>query len=530
MKPPKDATFHFLSAFVILLFVAAGFSTLSDYGMGWDEITRWKSGDRKLEHYQQLFSDSEGAPENRMSGDRYPGLFDLPLAAFHAAFGGNRMLQGHSLSILFGALGLAATGWLACLVFGARVGFLSVLILAIFPRFYGHAMVNPKDIPFLAGYTLGLATVFWIASALLAGKTPRWWQFVVCGIAIGMAGSSRVPGLALLGIAAGVWAVAALRTLYRPDVTVPVSKIILRLGGGLLLSGLAAFLVVLVFFPRVQFQLFSSLPDVATRLHSSAKSMPLLFNGEIMDASEAPFAYPLRFFMISTPLWMLLLLVAGLSVVLFRMSKPGEQSHQWIRMLLFLAAAAFPWAYILIIQPAIHDGLRHVLFAVPPLIILMAYGADSAFRLIERKSAALRLPALGLGIGLVLFQVHSLYRMHPYQYVSFNILAGHRATIPNRYDTEYWCTSSRHLLEALPDVVESKPSPDNPTKIRVSGALDAARPFVPKGFVLTDSFEEAAYYVSNTNFRIDAIVDGEVLYQITRGGIPIGVIKKLDSP
>lgn len=175
-----------------------------------------------------------------------------------------------------------------------------------------------------------------------------------------------------------------------------------------------------------------------------------------------------------------------------------------------------------------------LLFAVPPLIILMAHGVDFIIDHLETRRPAFRVLAAAALTGLVLMQIHHLYRMHPYQYVSFNLLAGDRATIPNRFDAEYWCTSSMHLLEALPAVAEedghTHGETDQPVKIRISGALNSARPFVPDGFVMVNSFDEADYYVSNTNFRIDLIAEGEVVYKIERGGIPIGVIKRLQKP
>ncbi|MEX0329948.1 MAG: glycosyltransferase family 39 protein, partial [Puniceicoccaceae bacterium] len=202
--------YHRLTAVVILLFLVTGLLGVKDYGMGWDEVTRWDSGDLKFLYYEKLLAGEAAELEQRMAGDRYPGLFDLPLAAFNAAFGGNRMLQGHLLSLAFGVLGLVATAWMAFLVFNPRVAFFSTLFLAILPHFYGHAMINPKDIPFMATYTLGLATVLRVSQRLVLHENIRWYRFVLCGLAIGMAGAARVPGLVLLAIAGASWLAASL--------------------------------------------------------------------------------------------------------------------------------------------------------------------------------------------------------------------------------------------------------------------------------------------------------------------------------
>jgi 4-amino-4-deoxy-L-arabinose transferase-like glycosyltransferase len=518
-----------ITAGIVFLFILAGWVTLPDYGMGWDEIVRWRSGDLKLEYYQKLFSGEGSEMRDAIAASRYPGLFDMTLASYHEVFGGNRLISGHFLTILFGALGVAATAWLAYSVFGSKVAMLSALFLVIFPRFYGHSMINPKDIPFMATYTLGLAGVFWLARRLLTNGEINWRHFIVCGIMVGLAGSSRVPGLVLLALGPSLWTVS-LFWLHRDNCkSAEARKSIIRLIGGSAILAIAAFSVVLIFFPRLHFQLFSSFSGATTSQLETAGTMPLLYNGEIMDAKDGPFAYPVRFFFKATPVWMIILLVCGcvFFVKVHRENLRTYGSGQWLQVL-FLLAAVFPWCYVVLSGASLHDGIRHVLFCIPPLFIIMAFGAVSTHEYLKSVRPSYANAGTVVLIACVLLQVVNLYRMHPYQYVFFNISAGPKATIPNRYDTEYWCTSSKHLLEELPGLIEL--DPDNPTKIRVSGALDSARSFVPKGAVLVDSFEEADYYVSNTNFRIDAIVDGEIIYLLERGGIPIGVIKQLPKP
>jgi hypothetical protein len=522
-------TYHRLTAAVILLFVIAGILTVGDYGMGWDEVTRWKSGDLKLLYYQKLVDGSASDLEERMAGDRYPGFFDLPLATFHSTFGGNRMVQGHLLSIAFGALGLAATAWLAFLVFNARVAFFSTLFLAVLPHFYGHAMINPKDIPFMATYTLGLATVVRVSQRLVLHGTIKWSRFLLCGLAIGLAGATRVPGLVLLAMAGAAWTAASLFGAWKHKHSIHPVRTPLFLARGLLLTGVMAFVTVLLFFPRAQFQIFSSLPDVASSLHSSAAEIPLLFAGQVSDSGDGPFAYAHAFFLVSTPLWMILLLAAGLGLLIRHLAKgpEGLMIHFFIQCL-FLAVAAFPWVYILLTQPALHNGIRHMLFGIPPLVILMAYAADYMVDIVRVRSRLVEGAAAGLLAGCILLQIVNLVQMHPYQYVAFNKLAGPRATIPNRYEAEYWFTSSRHLLEALPAVTGRGGlgiHKGQSVKVRIAGPLQAARPFLPGGFDLVDSIGEADYFLSNTTFRTDLLAEGEVIHEIERGGMVIGVIK-----
>jgi hypothetical protein len=172
-----------------------------------------------------------------------------------------------------------------------------------------------------------------------------------------------------------------------------------------------------------------------------------------------------------------------------------------------------------------------MLFGVPPLIILMAFAVDHGMNLLMEQKSVLGKMAIPLLVLVSVWQVAWLYRVHPYQYVSFNILAGSKGNIPNLYETEYWFTSSRHMLEALPEIIPPSEDPD-PSKwipVRIAGPLQAGQPFVPKGFRLVTTFGEAAYYLANTTMRTDSFAEGQIVYSIERDGIPIGVIKRLNS-
>ncbi len=383
----------------------------------------------------------------------------------------------------------------------------------------------------MATYSLGCASCFYLAGKIAALGRPRLLTFIWCGMAIGIAGATRIPGLIFLGIGPLVWAFTLYMHWRENGEKGIVNRDLIHLLKGIVLSSISSLLVVVIFFPRVQFQLFSSIPNVANRLHTSASEIPLLFNGNVSDAGAGPFAYAHKFFLISTPIWMLVLFVLG-CVLLGRKLYPSKSkdSRNLANLLSFTGVAAFPWVYILITQPALHNGIRHMLFGIPSLVILMGFGFTELQRYVADQSKLLRVSTTLLFSGFVLFQTVDLILMHPYQYVAFNSLAGDRANIPNRFESEYWFTSSKHLLEDIPNVVQDigfQTKNNEPVKIRISGPLDAARAFVPPGFILVDDFNQADFYISNTTMRADLLADGQVVYQISRGGIPIGVIKKL---
>jgi hypothetical protein len=510
---------------VVIAFAIIGFLSLGDYGMGWDEVTRWNSGDRKVEYYENLL---KGEATPAMAGDRYPGLFDMTLSLLHRTFGGDRMLAGHALSMVFGCVGLVATAWMAGLLFGARAAFLSTLFLALYPNFYGHAMINPKDIPFMATYALGLAAILHAGKRRLRTGGSTVGDFLLCGATIGLAAATRLPGLILLPFCLLTFgAVALLHARRQRPEPAMLARQSARLAAGMALTAVVGLVVVAIFYPRLHAGLFSSITQVSGDLHTSASEIPLLFRGVPMTAGDAPHFYAHWMLAVTTPVWMLVLMLAGLAglVAILRQS-PAPPAGDRLMLFLFAAFAAFPWVYVGITAPALHNGIRHMLWGVPPLVVLMAVGFGWLWQMLHRQSPRLSWLAPAALAALAVLQGVHLRAMHPYQYVSFNIMAGNPDTVVNRYEAEYWFTSTRHLLEALPRFTRT-PQPGDPVRVRVAGPLNSARPFVPQGFVLVDSFEEAEYFVSNTTFRTDLLADGSVLFELRRGAIPIGVIKQL---
>jgi len=93
-----------------------------------------------------------------------------------------------------------------------------------------------------------------------------------------------------------------------------------------------------------------------------------------------------------------------------------------------------------IARPNVYDGLRHFLFILPPFAVLVGVAAaDVHFRL-QKNLPWLALPVVA---GVLLSAVPAMVRLHPYENVYFNFLAGPKATLHERYETDYWASSYR---------------------------------------------------------------------------------------
>ena len=78
---------------------------MNDYGLSWDEPTRWRSGDVKLDYYERLFdSDYVFETMRKATNDLYPGLYDIPLGLARRYSGDDPILLSRIWNAFFGEL------------------------------------------------------------------------------------------------------------------------------------------------------------------------------------------------------------------------------------------------------------------------------------------------------------------------------------------------------------------------------------------------------------------------------------------
>ena len=500
--------------------------TVKDYGMSWDEITRWTSGDLKLDYYKTLGTEGLSAWGVPGSGDKYPGLYDLPLAIYHDIYGGDRMLAGHLLCIVFGLVSVVGVSLLGCRFGGWKTGFFAAIALLTLPRFYGHIFINPKDIPFAATYLLGVYGAIHLAFKL---PSPKWRDWCLVGLLAGFAMATRLPGLIIL---AYLGLVIAWHLLGRYLGHVERGTSVFALIGGYTVSAVIAYVVLMIFFPASHLNPFSNSVKVVADLHGFSNGIPLLFRGAVIDAGQAPAYYSIWMLLITIPIVHLAFFVLGLALITYRsisnLSLEQFFSRNFVAWGVLLLACFFPLAYITIKQPAVHNGIRHLLFVLPTAAIIMAVGFVAITDYL--KQTPLRL-IMNIVFSLYLAYAASLLvRLHPYQYVYFNSIVGGSAGALGQYETEYWYTSTGEAVDLLQDWHAEKGNADNAlVKVAATGPRQVTEYFLPDGWQWVANPEKADYFIGNTQFAGHLLGAGKTILTIERMELPIVYIKQVDA-
>ena len=418
-----------IAAILLPIMVLSSF----DFGVTWDEKDRHKNGELIWQFLRGLRSRSAFA---ETGGHLYPGLFDVICAALEGWVPLERYVFRHVVNATFGWIGVVFCGRLAARLFGAWAGPLAMVLLASSPRYFADSMNNPKDLPFAA---MTVVALFYISAVSPRWPHVSWTAALKIAVALGLALSIRVGAVVYVGyfgLILGAYVLAERRPNLRrlADTTARVLTVVLL-----------TLLVGTVFWPWA-----GGAPLVRPFLAlQGAANYPwnglVLFNGHEYRADELPWYYAPWWFLISTPP----VVLAGVALSPFVWSSRADLA----RTVALWLMAIIPVVAGIVMHSTLYDGIRHLEFVYPVLVLLSTAGWVGLLR--RTRPAWLRpAAAAGLAVGIasvVIFHV----RFHPNQGVYFNALVGGPRGAFTRYDMDYWGNCMLQAVEWSVDTARS---------------------------------------------------------------------------
>lgn len=422
-------------AALLLLVVMVGLSR--DFGFTWDERFQQKYGE---EIWEYLHGRLPRATFDTDEGNQYlyGGLVEIAAVTAQHVVHADTYVVRHAVNAVFGWAGVVIIGVAAGAAFGRRTGWLAAALLVVAPRYFGDAMNNPKDVPFaaMAMAVLGLTlTLDWRRPKLSWARTAALAACIAAAINI------RPLGLVLYLYAAGVIGLGSILAAWFDGDATDRWHLVRGNVVRLVAMGLVAIPAGSIFWPYAQAQpLVRPLSAfVKTTQLDWARGFDVLFAGEDLGAGALPWTY--------VPVWLGLSLppvvIAGVLVSWLAARRSLQQAVAFLGLAAF---AATPVLAAVVRNATIYDGIRHLLFVVPPLVVLAAAGWSAC---LDTRARPIALVLLVIGLAEPLwFQV----RNHPNQIVYFSPLAGGPRAAFARYDMDYWGNSVLQAVRWADDV------------------------------------------------------------------------------
>lgn len=443
-------------------------TTASDYGVAWDDAVQTEYGRRALNYF--LSGGQDRACHDWLDLRFYGPLVELPIAAAARIFPGHLIEIRHLVCSLIALLGLPPLLRFGRMLGGARssrgrqltscgmwIGVVAILLLWTMPRFYGHAFLNSKDIPFAVGMAASMASL----AELFARGRFRWREVVGCGMLLGLTTAVRPGGWMLLGpyyVALCLYADLCMKrpagsgdatSSERANTSRQVERKSVRRRSiarqGVML--LTAWVMMVAFWPWAHEAPLSH-PLQALRVASKFHVVvPVLFEGQVFASDRLPRDYLAKYLLFTTPPAVLGLAALGTTLIARALASRPRRRRS-LALVTLLIWPAVPLLLFSVMRPNAYDGLRHFLFVLPAISLLAAFGfcwmAGQLHAHFGRRTAV---TMVVVGFALVIGpQLATLVRLHPYQMTYFNQWAGGMAHVERRFETDYWLTSYKEAM------------------------------------------------------------------------------------
>lgn len=441
MESPSDPLLRkiFWGVAIAGLFVLCGLS----FGSGINADDKFQNAySEKLVNYYTTFGRDTSAlnvPDGNMH--LYGGFFEIVSGFANKALGFQESEIGyhnvrHLFSAMLGWVAILCAALLARLIAGWRAGLLTLVIMLLSPRFVGDSLMNPKDIPFAAGYMLA---IYNMAAVLTRMPTPGRWN--IAGLVAGLALALAVRAGGLLNFVYLFFFAGLFLVLKNGWGSLFNAKIVGRYAAVVVGAAVAGYVGALLFWP---FALQSPLSNpwfALTKFSDFEIAIRVLYEGVNVKSNMTPWHYPIKWIGLTIPLAALIGFVGSL-VLLPRLLR--RYQPLWIGLVFF--AAIFPVFYVIYKKANVYDGWRQLTFAYPTLAVAAALFWNELLDLFSAQKTAQY--AVYGGMGLLLADAGAFIAVNPkIPYVYFNPVAGGVQGAYGKYETDYWGVSIRQGIE-----------------------------------------------------------------------------------
>jgi hypothetical protein len=529
---------HRLRAYVrdhadIVLLVALAalmLATMHDYGVSADAGVQHRWGRRLVRWYATL------GHEPRVTDDlditKYGGFCEVVTQLVVLASPLGTWTSRALANLGFAFVGFAAAVWIGRRLGGPTGGFLSLLLLAITPVYYGQSFYNAKDVPFAAMWALATAAI------LACDEWPavRWARVVGAGVLVGLAAAVRVGGLVLFAFALALW-LALLVLRSGAPAAWPSARDVLRLAGAWAAALAAGWVAMIAFWPWAMLDPLRNPFKAWGRFARYWEDMLVLYDGRLQSTRDVAGFYLPNWFALTMPeLYLVAFALGGVGLVLLWRRGPlavGAR-RKLIQAAWLGSIPALLVTGVVVNRMPLYDGLRHFLFLVPLLAVLAgtsvaAFLRSAAPRLAKRAGTAV------LGAACLMTLV-DMVRLHPYEALYFNRLwAGGMKAGVDRYEGDYWCLTYKEGSEWLLGRYEGAQCRE---KIRVAGhsvlqqielylqeTEEGRRLFLP--VVVRDRPD---YIMATTRFQDHLHTPGTPVFTVRREGATLFYLFEVRKP
>jgi hypothetical protein len=328
--------------------------------------------------------------------------------------------------------------------------YLGTLLYVLHPRIFADAFYNPKDLPLLSFFVIG---IYYQIRYL---QTATWQRALAFALVTALAIDVRVLGIMLPATTA---LFTFLQIIQTNGLKISFWKHIPRVFG---IYNIAVIAFVYAFFPMLWHKPLYFF-EIFQHMSHFRWNGEVLYQGQVISSLAIPYSYLPNWIFISSPLGYTIAAIAGIMAIVWRILKSIR--HNWhifnteteFLDTLFLVHCLVPICAIIAVHAVLYDGWRQIYFvygggALVALSGLSALANASASILFFIKTkiqgvssnidfkikSQYFLSIFSLAV-LVAHTAYLVYSHYPYTNVYFNSTV---TDPPHQYEVDYWATGT----------------------------------------------------------------------------------------
>jgi tetratricopeptide (TPR) repeat protein len=430
--------FRFSVLGMLLVSILLSFGT----GINGDDEYQVDYSEKLVDYYLTMGQDTSALYIEKGNMHYYGGFFDLTAGLVNRAAGLTPFDRAyhkvrHGLNAVMGMLAILFMGLFVRQIAGWRAAILAIWLMYLSPRFFGHSQMNPKDIPFAAGFAVSL---YYMLKLLRSVPTVRWQNALGLALGIALALATRAGGLLLI---AYLFLFAGIDFLYRyglKNLGTRLKEVGYYLGWALAAS-VAGYILAVLTWPAALADPINHPLAALTEFSKFGVRIRLLFQGDNILSDATAWYYPIIWIAKTIPLYAVVGFAGGV-LLLPRLLKRYYPTGVWLAVF----ATVFPVFYIIYKDSILYDGWRHLIFVYPSLVALAALFWIELEHFAKAQKTA-RYAVYGI-LGLMALEAAVFIVRNPHlSYVYFNPIGGGVSGAFGYYETDYWGVGVKDALD-----------------------------------------------------------------------------------
>jgi hypothetical protein len=420
----------------LLIFILMTVMSFS-YGLSGDEVDMNEYGKAILKYFTSFGSDQtvlNMPKEYNRDGvmQFYGGFFDLICAIVNKFSPYEEYTTRHILNAWAGFLAIFFAAKITARLLGRQAAVLCSWLMFAAPFFLGHAMNNPKDVPFATAY---IAAIYAIIIFFDNMPKPAIKHYVWTILAIGITIDIRVGGILLLPYLFVYAGLIYISKQWFGNEKVDLKAFVKPIA----ILAVLGYLAGSIFWPYAHKNPISNPLTALSEMSNFKVSIAQLYEGEKIPSNELPGNFLIKSFIITNS-YVLLTGIALALAFIFSFRKHPKGATIWF----VIFTGLFPILYVIYSKANVYHGWRHVMFAFPSLAVTATAGWYALSKFMAEKNIKYTMLAPAL---LLLEPVGFIATTFPNTICYFNAFAGGVQGAYTNYEMDYYYNSVKQDVD-----------------------------------------------------------------------------------